>query len=264
MSRRLHSQAMTREPGRKAELRSEESRAEEAALWHRWRSAGKVEARARLAEVHQGYARSIAARLYARRPTNDVEFDDYAQFAMVGLLEAIDRYEPERGALFTTFAMPRIRGAILNGIERLTERHQQNAFRRRALADRLATLLPEGRAVGRTRGILEELEEIGVGVALGLLLEGSGMLLRPEEGLPDDAYAQVELRGARDRLWALTRRLTERERQVVEMHYGQARRFEEIARSLELTKGRISQLHQQAVERLRALMRAVDGVDVAY
>jgi RNA polymerase sigma factor for flagellar operon FliA len=264
MARRLHTHAAARDPGRKAEPRPEESRAAEAELWRRWRGAGDADARGRLVELHTGYARSIAARLYARRPTNDVEFDEYAQLGAVGLLEAIDRYEPERGALFTTFAMSRIRGAILTGLERLTERHQQSAFRRRALAERLATLLPEGRVVGRARGILDELEEIGVGVALGLLLEGSGMFLRPEEGLPDDAYAQVELRGAHDRLWALTRHLTERERQVVELHYGQARRFEEIARTLGLTKGRISQLHQQAVERLRALMRATEGVDIAY
>jgi RNA polymerase sigma factor for flagellar operon FliA len=236
---------------------------DEAPLWQRWRG-GDGSAREKLIERYLPYSKAIAARLYARRPIDDVEFEEYQQFATVGLLESIDRYRPDRGAQFTTFATPRIRGAVLSGVERLTERRQQTAFRRRAMSERVASLVQDDVSPNHTQALLDELEKIGVGVALGLILEGTGMLSRPEDGLPDDAYAQVELRQAHQRLWEMVKHLTDRERQVVELHYREARRFEEIARTLRLSKGRVSQLHRQALTRLHGLMTAAEACDVAY
>jgi RNA polymerase sigma factor for flagellar operon FliA len=235
---------------------------EERELWARSRD-GEEAARAGLVTRYVPYAKAIAAKLYARRPLNDVEFEDYQQFAMVGLLEAIDRYQTGRGARFTTFAMTRIRGAVLTGVERVTERRQQVAFRRRVMAERVSSMVKDDGTL-RGEALLGELATVGVGVALGFILEGTGMVLRPEDGLPDNAYTQLELRRAHRHLWVMAKELTPREREVLELHYRDSMRFEQIARTLKLTKGRVSQLHQQAVGRLRRLMAASQGCDVAY
>jgi len=224
---------------------------------------GDGEARRALVERYLPYARVVAARLFARRPHDDVEFEEYRQLAHVGLLEAVDRYRLDRGARFTTFATPRIRGSILSGLERLTERRQQWAVRQCILEDRVDALLEQGDPALST-DVLEELEAIGVGMAFGLILEGTGVTPAMVGAQPESAYSQLELQRVHRRLWEMVEHLTPRERQVVQLHYGDGERFEAIARDLGLTRGRISQLHQQALKRLRSLMRRQDRFDVAY
>lgn len=236
---------------------------EEASLWRRWRGEGDASAREALVESNMPFARAVAAQLYARRPHDGVGFDEYQQLALLGLVEAVDRYVPGRGAQFKTFATPRVRGSVLSGLERLSEREQQRAFHRRSAAERVASLQPEVLPLD-SDVLLERLAEISVGVALGLVLEGSALTLAAGASWPGNAYQRLELRQLHDRLWGLVERLTPREREVVELHYRRALPFEEVARALRVTKGRVSQLHRQAVERLRGLLREAEACDVAY
>ena len=236
---------------------------DEAGLWVASQG-GDAAARALLAERFIPYATAVAAKLYARRAHREIEFDEYRQFAMVGLMESVQRYQPDRGAKFTTFATTRIQGAIWNGIQQLSERQQQTAFRRRVLAERTESMTPAELSRDPTQKLLLDLQEIGVGVALGFLLEGTGMMLGTTEGLPDDAYASIELRRLHGHVWEMVARLPERERDIIQRHYRDGVQFEEIARALQLTKGRISQLHKQAVLRLRALVSKAESCDVTY
>lgn len=235
----------------------------EDALWRRWREAGDLQAREALAQHYAAYARALAAKCYARRVHNEFEFDEYFHFAVVGMLEALERYEPDRGAMFKTFATPRIHGAILNGLERLSERQQQIALRQRMARERLDSLKAEDEQQNAGASLLQELGDIGVAVALGFLLEGTGMLVAPEQQLPDNAYAALEMHQTRERLWQLVEQLTERESQVIWRHYRQQQPFEQIASDLKLTPGRISQLHRQGLERLHKLLKAA-RLDVAW
>ena len=235
----------------------------EATLWRRCRAAEQG-ARELLVERYMPYATALAAKLYAMRGRNEVEFDEYRQFAMVGLLEAVDRYQPDRGAQFKTFALTRIRGAILNGLQHLSERHQQSALRRRVAQERAVSLKPDGLTIDPTERLLHDLQDIGVGVALGFLLEGTGMVVSSEQGLPDDAYAQLELRQIHRHLWEMVKHLGARERDIIHMHYAEGRRFEEIASAFGLSKGRISQVHREAVSRLRTLITKVARCDISY
>jgi RNA polymerase sigma factor FliA len=238
--------------------------ADEPGLWRRWCSERDRAAHGLLVERYMPYAKALAAKLYARRTHDEIEFDDYQQFAMVGLTEAVGRYEPGRSAKFTTFALPRIQGAVLSGIERLTERQQQIAFRRRVAAQRTESLIPDALCVDPTDRLLGQLEQIGVGVALGFILEGTAMVIGPDHALPENVYARVELRQLHEQVWQMVERLTAREQEVVRLHYRDGRRFEEIAGVLGVTKGRVSQLHRQAVERLRGLVGKSERCDVAY
>lgn len=231
---------------------------EEDMLWLAYRKQPTQALRDRLVSRYLPYARAIAARMYSRRGGQDFEFDDYMQYASLGLMECVDRYQPGLGASFKTYATTRMTGSILNGLEKLTERQQQLSIQRRmtATGERVASLaeddVPDG-AEESTEALFRRLAAAGVGVALGVLLEGSGLIewesTEATRGL--GAYEQVELRQLRDRVLALVAALPERERHIVRSHYMQDVPFQDIAAEMGLTKGRISQLHKRALDMLR-------------
>jgi len=228
------------------------------ALWRTYRAQPNQATRDRLVTRYLPYARAIAARMYARRGGQDFEFDDYLQYASLGLMECVDRYQPGLGASFKTYATTRMTGSILNGLEKLTERQQQVAIQRRLAnhEDRAASLaeVDDDAAAGESaEDLFRRLAAVGVGVALGVLLEGSGLIewQQSETGNGLGAYEQVELKQLRDRVIALVSALPERERHIVRAHYMQDVAFQDIAAEMGLTKGRISQLHKRALEMLR-------------
>ncbi|MBA2964772.1 MULTISPECIES: sigma-70 family RNA polymerase sigma factor [Ramlibacter] len=244
---------------------------EEAQLWRRFRTGGDEAARGALLDLHLDYSRVLAATYYARRFHDDIEFGDYLQYAQIGLLEAMDRFDPDQGAQFRTFAARRMHGAILNGIERLTEKQQQIAARQRLRAEhaqavKAAALADSGAAdhaaLRRPEQLLRYVAEVGIGLALAWLLEGTAMVDTGEGTVTAPFYRQAELRQMRQRLHALVEALPPAEKTVVRSHYLQEQRFDQIAATLGLTKGRISQIHKQAMQRLRAGL-AEAGLDLS-
>lgn len=233
-------------------------------LWDRWRGERDSRARAELIRRHEGYAKSIAARVFARRLNDEVPFDDYHQLARLGLLQAIERYDPDAGAQFRTFATRRIQGAVLNGLESQTERHQQVAARKRLASERAASFVPEHMALGDGDQLLAQLGDVAVSIAVSMILDGIGLGGDARDGLPHDAYAEAELRQIRARMWAGVERLPDRERRIIDLHYRRARSFDDIAAEERVTKGRISQLHKRAIERLREIVLGTEQCDVAY
>ncbi|WP_431256749.1 sigma-70 family RNA polymerase sigma factor [Roseateles chitinivorans] len=107
-----------------------------------WR-ARRDDARSRDALVRHflPYARMQAARLFAGRPGDELDFGDYFQFASVALTEAVDSYDPSREARFETYAAYRIRGAVLDGVASMSERQRQIATTREVRQARLKALL---------------------------------------------------------------------------------------------------------------------------
>jgi RNA polymerase sigma factor FliA len=229
---------------------------EEAVLWEQLRSGGDAAARERLLGLHMGYARVVAGAYYARRFHDEIEYADYLQYASVGLLEALDRFDPCRGVQFRTFAARRMHGAILDGLERFTEKQQQIAARQR-LED-VKALAGEGSGAGAAppqdpQQLLAFVSEAGIGLALCWLLEGSGMV---DDGasVAQPFYRATELRQLRERLVLAIEGLPAQERTVIRSHYLQEVPFEEIAATLQLTRGRISQVHRRALLRLRGVL----------
>jgi RNA polymerase sigma factor FliA len=214
--------------------------------------------------MHMEYARTLAALVYGRRVTDDVEFGDYLQYARIGLLEAFERFEPAHGVQFRTFAAHRIRGAILDGVAQLSERQQQAALRRRVRHDRATSLLEDADpAVAGGRGVLEQLAEVALGLAIGILLEDTGMFADESTApaAPDGPYRSVALKQTRARLDEMVHRLAESERRVIKQHYHYGHPFEQIAREVGVTKGRISQIHKQALQSLRAMLSGAHALE---
>jgi RNA polymerase sigma factor for flagellar operon FliA len=241
---------------------------DEARLWERCRR-GDGAARQQLIDLHLPYARVVAASYYAKRPTDEIEFGDYLQLATVGLIECIDRYDPALGVQFRSFAARRMQGELIDGIERMTEKHQQAAARRRLERQRLESIKEglgdDGSPRERTTDqLLAYVADAGLAFALAWLLDGTGMLHAEDkiETLP--FYRNVEMRQLRERIAELVTSLPPQERRVVHEHYFQERPFLEIAEGMRLTKGRISQIHHKALRRLDDLLRERRDCDVAW
>jgi RNA polymerase sigma factor FliA len=237
----------------------------EQALWRALREHGDAAAREALLTHHMPYARVIAGKLYAGRTHDEVEFDDYLQFASIGLLEALERYQPERGAQFRTYASTRMMGAVLDGLEKLSERQQQIALRQRMRArDARAASLAEGLGSVRDASLLKEMAGVGIGLALGVLLEGLGMVDSGVEAQAPNPYDGLELRQMQRRVRELAAGLPEPERRIIRHHYLQGVPFDEIAEQMGLSKGRISQLHRRALQRLREALQATSEIDAKW
>lgn len=260
---------------------TDEPDVDERQYWDRWRGLRDEEARAWLLARHMPYARTVAAVYFGRRMQVDIEFDDYLQFASVGLIEALDRFDPGRGISFRTFAARRMHGTILDGVERLSDRNQQIALRRRLERERASALgegLPGTETGAREEGadLFARLAEIGIGLALGILLEGTGMVAPHEsDELEEDPsshgtplqvsyFRKSEIRHLRRLVGELLNRLSPAEQSVIRYHYLQENDFTEIARILGLSRGRVSQLHRSGLARLREEMCRRRLRDVAW
>lgn len=166
--------------------------------------------------------------------------DDFVQNANIGLLEAIDRYDPGRGIAFQAYAMARVRGSVFNGLRAILggqggERYQE----------RLETLQ------GRDEDPFDALVASIVGLGIGFLLDdaANAMAVDPQDGL---RYA--EDREIATRLIRALDELPARHRVVVVRHYFEFTPFIDLAEEWGLSKGRISQLHRAALQGLKAAL----------
>jgi RNA polymerase sigma factor for flagellar operon FliA len=228
-------------------------------LWNRFHTSRDRGTRERLIGRYTGLARTIAATLYGTRSDDTVSFDDYLQYARVGLIEAIDRYDSLRGTSFESYSSYRIRGAILNGLSRETEVRAQRRRRSARLAEReqsLAAPLLENPDTAS----LDDFVSFTVELAVGFILEDSVLECR-DESPAANPYAQAEMSQLRVRIREFVEELPPRECQVLKAHYYEQLEFQEIAAALGVTKGRVSQLHSRAVARVRERLSARPKID---
>jgi RNA polymerase sigma factor for flagellar operon FliA len=241
----------------------------ERSLWEEYGRTREPETRQRLVQRYMDMTHRIAAHLFGRRVGNAVAFDDYLQYARVGLLEAIDRYDPAREVSFATFAGYRIRGAVLNGLEQTTELAAQAAQRRHSrLRERAHSIEirdlgsaedPEsaGTQLERFAGMVD----MAILLAMGYVLEDNGEW-NPAGASGADPYRSVQLEAVRTRLIRLVDALPERERLIVRYHYFEHMEFQAIGEVLEVSKGRVSQLHARALQLIREGYEALEQFDV--
>lgn len=228
----------------------DESRAE-AAEWRHHLAERSPESRMLLFDRHTAFARRIARAEWQKIGELGLSRDDCEQFAFEALLHAIDRYDPQAGVPFTAFARLRIRGAIRNGLAKATEATALYSARRRIERDRMRSIREQASASEGEP--LELLRELAVGLALGFMLQEAGEAGLDKMAAADpSAYDAASWRQLVEQLGKRLAALPERERLILEYHYRQDIQFTEIAKLLGVSKGRISQLHGQAIKRLRA------------
>lgn len=190
----------------------------------------------------------ISASLYKRRFDNILDFDDYKHYGFIGLLEAKNKYSSCKGASFDTYATYRIRGAILNGIVKHSEKMQLYAYKSRIEKDRLKSLeIPSTIDQG---SLFDSFIDLTSNLAIAEFLDDMSeldMFSDPES----EAYYKSQV--SSDLLLGVEQ-LKGNEKLVITYHYFGSLGFQEIGDILSLTKGRISQLHRSSLDKLRVTL----------
>lgn len=221
-------------------------------IWARYNDDSRAELRLEIFDAYLPFARAIARRHFLDR-SSDIERADLEQLAYAGLLEAIDRFDPKRGAPFESFAAPRVAGSIVDGLAHLSERREQLAYNRRVEKERTRSLgiaaPPEGLSAAEAMAALAEL---AIGTALSFMLEETGLVAN--ETTPDhrsNAYESAAWKDLIGRLATEVASLEDRERAVIHRHYQDGLAFAVIGALLGISTGRVSQIHRAALTRLR-------------
>ncbi len=223
----------------------------EAAEWRNFQLAPASERRVVLFNRFRHFAQRLAKSEWHRVPNLGLAIEDCEQLAYEALLHSIERFDPTRGTPFTAFARRRIRGAIQNALPKATEANAAHQARKRAERDRLTSLKRSATQTDREDPI-DTLRELVVGMALGFMLEdASDDRVQQVPSEAPSAYDSAAWGQITHELERKLASLPERERMILDYHYKQGVRFTDIAALLGLSKGRISQIHAQALNRLR-------------
>ncbi len=223
-------------------------------LWDAVRQQASQDAREALFLRYLPFARRTAMRTLRVHGIAQVDFADVYQSACIGLIQAMDRFDPKQGAQFTTYASYRIQGAVLNAIETYSEFQQQIAARGRNRSERLESLRTEEVLQTASRhSIVEALAAVSMGLAIGFMLEDSRLYADPDAAPlgADSAYETLAWKQAQASLQQQVDGLPEGERKVLAYHYFQGLDFSQVATLMDLSKSRISQLHRQGLAQLR-------------
>jgi RNA polymerase sigma factor FliA len=248
-------------------------------LWTRYVNDRLPADRERLIERYAHLARVVVERLNVT-VWGSMSYDDLVSHALVGLIDAVDRYKPGTGAEFETFAMTRIRGSVLDALRHLdwaprSVRQQEAELKRAyaALEGRLGRAATDAE-MARYLGISEdELDQMVANVsrasvyALDETLDtGEGQVSRldliEDEASPDPMRASQRTETERMLTEAISA-LPERERMVVSLYYYNEMTFKEIGFILGVTEQRISQIHSKAVMRLENKLHRYSEVLIA-
>lgn len=224
----------------------------EAGLWRDFRLDRFGPARQRIFEVYLPFSRKVAARVRRERAGPDLDAGDLRQYAAEGLLQAIDRFDPDRGSAFEDFAARRIAGRVIDGIGESTELRRQSAFRNRIRAERARSLTPDDAARLSTSDALQALTDLAVELALGFMLEDAAQVIDGElQARGPNAYESLAWVETTRQVALAIAGLPDQDQTVVRLHYLEGLEFARIADTLGLTRGRISQIHAGALQRLR-------------
>jgi RNA polymerase sigma factor FliA len=231
---------------------ADEGDADRAQLWTEFGTSRSANVRERLFVVYLPFAKRIARRRYHGGRTADIELQDLVQLASTGLLEAIDRFDPDQGTVFEAFASRRINGAVLDGLSRMSELRQQVSHRHRLKAERTRSLVSADADKLPDDEAMRAFIDAAVGLAIGFILEGSG----PGQGdgpvdMAPNGYESLAWRETVTSVVRAMSHLPEREQAVIRYHYFEGMIFDQIGALMSITKGRVSQLHKSAIQRLR-------------
>ena len=228
-----------------------------------------AEVREQLILEHLPQVRLIARRIHERLPVS-VSLDDLISTGVIGLISAIDRYDPSHEVKLKTYAEYKIRGAILDSLRGLDWAPRQQRRRAKLIESAIAVLEQDLQRAPLEDEIAKQLQlsvheyQVWLSDARGLTLgslENSGGeeegkdLLRyiadTEEDWPSNLYERAEL----VRILAETiERMPHIEKTVLSLYYYEEMTLREIAKIVDLHESRISQLKSQAILRLRSFM----------
>jgi RNA polymerase sigma factor FliA len=216
------------------------------------------------------YVKRIVQRLAVHLPST-VDIDDLMNVGVIGLIQAVDRYDPRRDNKFMTYAIFRIKGAVLS---ELRARDFLSRSNRRKIRELEFAYLRLEQKLGRTADDNEVAQELGVDLeqvyrtkqmsSISFIsLEELGISSRDEKekllsyliNNEDDALSVTKLKELKGAMARAIKQLPEKERQVISLYYLDELTMKETGKVLGITESRVSQIHSQAILHLRTKLR---------
>jgi RNA polymerase sigma factor for flagellar operon FliA len=246
------------------------------ALWHAFKSDEDAEAREKLILHYAPLVKYVASRVATGLPAS-VEQSDLVSYGMFGLMDALGKFEPGRGNKFETYAIPRIKGAIIDELRAMDWVPRSVRFKQREIEKALADLesmlkrQPTERELAERLGMsLSELHDVVTQISfVSVLALDETVSVGADRGeqvslidtLADKGFdpgTGVESQETRGLLAAAINALSEREKIVVTLYYFEGLTLAEIGEILGVTESRVCQIHTKAVGVLRGQMTEFD------
>jgi RNA polymerase sigma factor FliA len=243
-------------------------------LWRRYKDSGDPRARERLVLAYSPLVKYVAGRMSSGLPAH-VEEADLISYGLLGLISAIERFEPAREIRFETFAITRIKGSIidelrsLDWVPRSVRAKAREIERANAkLEHRLHRAPTDQEMASELEVTVDEFQESLVRISnssvvaldeLWTVSDSSGDQVSLLDTIQDESAAdpaqEMDLTDMKDRLADAIARLPEREKLVVALYYYENLTLREIGEVLGVTESRVSQLHTKAVLRLKSRLQ---------
>ena len=240
---------------------------EEKKLWEEYTKSGT--GRDELVIKYLPLIKYVVSRM-AVTPPQGLDYEDLLSFGVFGLLDAVEKFDPSKGFVFQTYAIPRIRGAILDELRKCD-------WYSRSAREKVQKLNRTMEKILRDKGELKDewvMTEMGIGEEEYYEIQdlaGRGYITSLDDVTPlDDGDVSVEATLADDRegieerldeeaerqeLAEALAELPERERIMLSLYYYEGLNLKEIGQVLGVTESRVSQIHGKALSMLRAVMR---------
>ncbi|MDQ1375137.1 MAG: polymerase sigma factor FliA [Actinomycetota bacterium] len=240
-----------------------------ASLWADYKASGSRDARDKLIVHYSPLVKYVAGRVSVGLPQN-IEQADLVSYGIFGLIDAIDKFDPERAIKFETYAIARIKGAIIDELRSIDWVPRSVRAKARAVEKAYATLeatllrTPTDAEVASEMGIGEsdlhtifnQISFVGL-VALDEMLSGGerGESTTLGDTIPDKGEGPVaafEVEEMKQILASAINRLGDREKVVLTLYYSEGLTLAEIGEVLGVTESRVCQIHTKAVLQLRS------------
>jgi RNA polymerase sigma factor FliA len=243
-------------------------------LWRRYKDDADQQARERLVLAYAPLVKYVAGRMSSGLPSH-VEESDLISYGLLGLISAIERFEPEREIKFETFAVTRIKGSIIDELRSLDWVPRSVRAKAREIEKANAKLehelqrAPTDQEMAEAMGVsVDEFQESLVRISnssvvaldeLWTVSDASGDQVSLLDTIHDphavDPAKEMDATEMKDRLADAIARLPEREKLVIALYYYENLTLREIGEVLGVTESRVSQLHTKAVLRLKSRLQ---------
>jgi RNA polymerase sigma factor for flagellar operon FliA len=244
-------------------------------LWRRYKATADDKARERLVVAYSPLVKYVAGRMASGLPAH-VEEADLISYGLVGLISAIQRFEPERDIKFESYAITRIKGAIIDELRSLDwvprsvrSRAREIERANSKLEHQLQRAPTDDEMAGELTMSVDEFQEALLQISnstvaaldeLWTVSDASGDQVSLLDTIQDpnaiDPAQEMDASEMKDRLAEAIARLPEREKLVVALYYYENLTLREIGEVLGVTESRVSQLHTKAVLRLKSRLQA--------
>ncbi|WDN90029.1 RNA polymerase sigma factor for flagellar operon FliA [Desulfosarcina sp. BuS5] len=234
--------------------------------------------RKQLINKYLPYVKRIVYRIAINLPSNIIEIDDLVNAGVIGLIQAVDRYDPERKNKFITYAVYRIKGAVLS---ELRSRDFLSRDNRKKIRELEMTCLKLEQQLGREANDIEVAADMGLSIEQFYKIKQNAGIsfisfedlgissIKEKEKLVNsfmqesetDAFSMIRLKEIKDAISCILAVVPVKEKLVISLYYQDELTMKEIGKVLDITESRVSQIHAKAIIHLRERLRNMGILD---